>query len=642
MSGRPSLEPGAVIAGDFVIVRLLGEGGMGAVYVAEQKSTGKLRALKMMLREMSLDTSLQRRFEQEAKVGGRIQSGHVVEVIAAGIDRGLAYLVMELLEGVDLRRHLRQRGLLPPAEVRAIFEQLCHGVAAAHAVGIVHRDLKPENIFLARSDRADSSERVVKVLDYGIAKVVAEAGTRATAAVGSPLWMAPEQTTPGPVTPAADVWALGLIAYEALTGAHFWRSASAASATPMHLLREIVLDPIPPASERAGHALPPGFDEWFRRCVARAPGDRFQDAAAAWRAMQEWLPPPESAHSASGRASGETTDPLAATAAASSYESQPLVPSRPERSDERGNTPSGLAGSRAPIVATDGDGARARPDGSRFTAIGAAGIGVAGLIAGVLLARYTGRPAGTASPVGLVPTVPSMPAVPSPNVPAAPATPGVPTLATAPLASPPPAAPAAPASTPSAVPAMTEAAAPAPATALALPRAASAGTAPATPVPPASNAGLPRTAPAPGAARLPPDRDGFRDPHDTARIGDENGPQILHVQGRQARLFTKVVDNQSNVATETVRSAIDHSAWRYTRCYELTFAGAKDVTDGTVTIGFDIIQQLPMHATLVSSTFANPEMTRCVIQTLSGQTINAAGSQGSGHIVYAFQFVLVD
>jgi serine/threonine protein kinase len=317
------LAEGTIIGEDFVVARRLGRGGMGAVYEVQQKSTGKLRALKVMHGVIGLDATMQRRFEQEAKVGARIKSAHVVEVVAAGVDGviGVRYLVMERLEGVDLSGYLARKGPLPFPEVLGIFEQLCHAIAAAHTAGIVHRDLKPENIFIASSNQAGSTGSVLKVLDFGIAKLASETTPHATEAIGSPLWMAPEQTAPGPVTPAADVWALGLIAYQLLTGTHFWTSAHVDGATPMHVLREIVVEPIPAASARGGDRIPPGFDAWFARCVARDPTARFPTAGEAWDAMKRL--PTRASVSPVARTAPFPPEALADTTAAEPYAPTP-------------------------------------------------------------------------------------------------------------------------------------------------------------------------------------------------------------------------------------------------------------------------------------------------------------------------------
>ncbi len=278
-----TLQVGSVFAGDFRVVRPLATGGMGSVFVVEQLSTHKQRALKIMQQHLLSDGDLLKRFVQEAKLGARIESEHVVEVHVAGVDvtTGYPYLVMELLDGEDLAHRVESGGPVPMADILTIVSQLAHALSAAHAAGVIHRDLKPENVFLAASKRADVAI-TVKILDFGIAKLVAE-GTSQTGAMGSPLWLAPEQTEPGPLTPAADIWALGLLVFHMLTGRYFWRSTDG-TPTIAQLLREVVLEPIPAASARAtmlGMTLPPGFDAWFERTVCRDPARRFATATDA-------------------------------------------------------------------------------------------------------------------------------------------------------------------------------------------------------------------------------------------------------------------------------------------------------------------------------------------------------------------------
>src|SRR5262252_7000185 len=292
------LAPGTVIGGDFRVSHRLSEGGMGAVYVVEQISTRAQRALKLMHPQLTADPRLRQRFVQEARVGAGIDSDHVVKVLAAGIDTDTEtpWLVMELLQGEDLGTHVERVGALEPAEVQRIFEQLCHAVGAAHAMSIVHRDLKPENIFLARS-KIVGVPWIVKVLDFGIAKVASEAITADTATIGSPMWMAPEQGTRGAAIAApTDVWSLGLIAYYLLTGSYFWQAARGDSVNTMVLLREILLDPIPLASQRArevgrAESIPAGFDAWLARCLERDPALRFRDASELYRNLVAVLAP---------------------------------------------------------------------------------------------------------------------------------------------------------------------------------------------------------------------------------------------------------------------------------------------------------------------------------------------------------------
>jgi hypothetical protein len=198
---------------------------------------------------------------------------------------------MELLNGQTLADAIEQQGRFGFDQVLRVFRPLCHALGAAHAVGVVHRDIKPENVFLATAQSSDRDLNV-KVLDFGIAKLVAEAQDSGTANVGTPLWMAPEQTDlRAAIGPAADIWPLGLIAYRMLTGQHYWRSANDPSGSMQSLLREGLIEPIAPASSRAAeqgvhNLLPPGFDEWFARAVHRDPNARFSSAAEALASLE--------------------------------------------------------------------------------------------------------------------------------------------------------------------------------------------------------------------------------------------------------------------------------------------------------------------------------------------------------------------
>jgi serine/threonine protein kinase len=296
MTSLPRFEPGAVFAGDFVVERRLAEGGMGAVYVVEQRSTGHRRALKVMHPDIVADARNRERFTQEARVGALIQSPYVVEVAAAGVDdaTGTPWLLMELLEGESLRERI-VRGALPDrAMLREMFEQLGDALGRAHAAGVVHRDLKPENLFIAVS-RLRGVPFLMKVLDFGIAAIVSERKDSATVTtvIGSPMWMAPEQASVGArVGAPADVWALGLITFYALTGRYFWPSLTGVQANIniAALLVDVVVNAIPAPSARAatldaGDRLPAGFDAWFARCVVRDPAARFPNARAAIDAL---------------------------------------------------------------------------------------------------------------------------------------------------------------------------------------------------------------------------------------------------------------------------------------------------------------------------------------------------------------------
>jgi len=286
-----NLLPGTILAQRYRVDALLGEGGMGAVYrVTDWRGVGC--ALKVMRPEHLADPDIQRRFAQEAQIGMRLQHPNVRQVWDVGVDEytKLPYLAMELLSGEDLASRLSWRGALTMNEVGYLLSQLCDALVAAHGCGIVHRDLKPENLFLA----ATYSGEVLKVLDFGIAKVLAGRGAQSSMVIGTPSWMAPEQLDQGQVIgPATDVWAIGLLAFYALTGRSYWPSASSQSPSYGAIIVE-VLNPKnrPPASARAAEyglegRFPAGaLDEWFAACTAIDPRQRFQDAASCWAALR--------------------------------------------------------------------------------------------------------------------------------------------------------------------------------------------------------------------------------------------------------------------------------------------------------------------------------------------------------------------
>jgi serine/threonine protein kinase/protein-disulfide isomerase len=293
-----NLQPGSIFAGDYRVETLISSGGMGAVYRVNQLSTDTPRALKLMHPQLVADSNFRKRFAQEARVANRIKSEHVVQVIAAGIDEasGFPWIAMELLEGLPLDRYLAEHGPLSAEEADEVLAGVCHALAAAHAEGIVHRDVKLENLFLAETRRRGSAP-IAKVLDFGVAKINAEAQTRATMPVGTLTWMAPEQTAVGGIiTPRADVWALGLLAFRLLTGHHLFRSGEDPEATPAMVMRELLVDAIPQSVARAemlgcARALPPGFAAWMDRCVTRDPAARFKDAGDAYEALSVVLRP---------------------------------------------------------------------------------------------------------------------------------------------------------------------------------------------------------------------------------------------------------------------------------------------------------------------------------------------------------------
>ena len=264
--------PGRIIDGRYAVEAVLGEGGMGLVLRARHQFTGAMVALKVLRPELQLDASLQHRFLAEARAPSAIGHPGIVHVVDAGrAPDGLLYLVMELLLGRPLRTPLA-RGELAAPEVRRIILELLGILGAAHARGFVHRDLKPENVFLVAPNDA------VKLLDFGIAKVLdagALTGATATGAtLGTPAYMAPEQIhDPSLVDARADLWAVGVMLYEMLTGrlpfgARTTAALLVAIATSEHAPIRSVLP-----------AAPPELEVLFQRALCRGPQGRFGSAA---------------------------------------------------------------------------------------------------------------------------------------------------------------------------------------------------------------------------------------------------------------------------------------------------------------------------------------------------------------------------
>ena len=208
-----------VLGGKIAILRRVGGGGMGAVYEVEHRLTGHHRALKIVLPRYAEQPRFMTRLLREARVASELDTPHVVQTYDAGkLEDGSAYVLMELLAGRSLYSLVRERGELEVAQVARVAMQVCEGLTAAHGAGIVHRDIKPENIFLAETKQGE----VVKLLDFGVSKFPEQQATsRLTqegTILGTPFYMSPEQAAGRPLDPRTDLYSLGVVMYEALTG----------------------------------------------------------------------------------------------------------------------------------------------------------------------------------------------------------------------------------------------------------------------------------------------------------------------------------------------------------------------------------------------------------------------------------------
>jgi serine/threonine-protein kinase len=279
-------KPGDLVAGKYVIEELLGEGGMGAVFSATHRFTGKQVAIKWMLPELARDQDAVQRFMREAQAAGRINHPNVVDVYDVGQHEDSFFLVMELLRGEPLTNALSRREL-SVREVLDILLRAMRGVSAAHRQGVVHRDLKPDNIFLAYDD--DGGGREPKVLDFGISKVSNEGQinprlTRTGAVVGTPYYMPPEQIRGSDnLDRRADIYAFGVILYEALTG-----QVPFIADTYGALVLEIATG-TPKSPEELVPGLPVELSSIVMRAMARNANDRFPDIESLIRALEPYL-----------------------------------------------------------------------------------------------------------------------------------------------------------------------------------------------------------------------------------------------------------------------------------------------------------------------------------------------------------------
>ncbi|WP_437274805.1 protein kinase [Sorangium sp. So ce375] len=283
---------GDVLADKYEVERVLGEGGMGVVVAARHLLLGERVAIKFLQPQARERADLVARFLREGQVAARIRSEHVTRVYDVGtLARGEPYLVMEYLEGTDLKAVLRARGPLPIALACDYLLQACDALAEAHALGIIHRDLKPGNLFLTQ--RADGSP-LIKVIDFGISKMAlaAEANapkandmTESSTMLGSPFYMAPEQMVSSKSVDArADVWSMGAMLYQLLTGAVPFRGES-----PMAIYDSILEGPPRLAGQRSD--VPERLDWVIQRCLQKSPADRFGNIAELAAELAQFAPP---------------------------------------------------------------------------------------------------------------------------------------------------------------------------------------------------------------------------------------------------------------------------------------------------------------------------------------------------------------
>jgi hypothetical protein len=448
------VKVGDVIDNKFKVEGILGEGGMGVVVAALHLELDVRVALKFLLPEAFSNLEAVQRFIREARAAARIRSEHVARILDTGrLEDGSPFQVMELLEGEDLAKVLATRGAVAVEDAISYVLQASEALAEAHTAGIIHRDLKPANLFLARKpDRTT----ILKVLDFGISKnlLSTEKGlTRSNAIVGSPFYMSPEQLTyGGEVDARSDIWSLGIILYELISGTPPFGGET----LPQVVAGILTNRPRTVAELRPG--LPPGVGAAIHRCMMTNAGDRFTSVAELAHALAPYGPP--SARESAERISRVMHHSYAPGALAPTMsEPRPNEATGGVAASAAARSSAGLSGTAAPWSRTGGDpvttsgGMRTGPG----AVLAALGLGVATLAVIGLVLAYAfnhARPStsGAAGPVEAshtpVASVTGSSAVPSAVPPPAQLLPGV---ATAP-ASPPDAGAAVKAPLPPVVP----------------------------------------------------------------------------------------------------------------------------------------------------------------------------------------------
>src|SRR5258707_219610 len=260
------LRPGVVFDSRYEILGPLGQGGMGMVYKARDRSLDEVVAIKVLRPDSARDPHMADRFKSEIRLARRVRHRNVCAIHDYGEDQGLFYISMEYIEGVDLKHQLRDRGAFPTEEAYEVAIQIAEGLQAVHEAGIIHRDLKTPNIMR-------DAGGVARLMDFGIAKREGD-GTRTATGhiVGTPEYMSPEQAQGHRVDFRSDIYALGIVVYEIFTGRVPFRGE-----TPISTILKHLHDP-PPLDPPDAETIPVPVRPVLRRCLAKSPDDRFPSA----------------------------------------------------------------------------------------------------------------------------------------------------------------------------------------------------------------------------------------------------------------------------------------------------------------------------------------------------------------------------
>ena len=422
---------GRVVGGKFRVARPLGAGAMGKVYLAEQTNLGRKVAVKVLHANLAGDPSLEKRFAREARAASMLSHPNILQTVDFGNDDGLLYIAMELLDGRDLRRVIRDEWPFQPERLAHIVGQILSALDEAHAKGVVHRDLKPENVMLID---ARGEPDFVKVCDFGIAKVTSERDSEGSALTtaglicGTPEYMSPEQARGDALDGRSDLYAAAVMLYYMVAGELPFRAESALGVVTKHLTEA----PVAPSVKRPDKNIPPALDAVILRGLEKSRDKRFANALDMKSALYEavGLPPPRSSTSSPSQRRPDASDlATAATGVATPVPDGGAATVAAKRSTKEQ--------SAAPAVA---------PPRSRAPLVGALAVVCVGLCAGGYLLVGKKPPPLPPPPLTLVLASNDKPAQPA----AATAPPAA--QATAPVAAPaaPVAAPPAPVAAPAA------------------------------------------------------------------------------------------------------------------------------------------------------------------------------------------------
>jgi len=281
---------GKIVDGRYRVLEVIGRGGMGVVYRVEHIRMGKMAAMKVLHRDLAQDPEVIARFEREATSVSKLDHPHTVQVFDFGTAGGALYLIMELIRGQDLARIIDRDGPMPWARAAPLLAQICGALQEAHELHIIHRDLKPENVLITRaSGGAGAGGRdYAKVLDFGLAKLELSGSapkreTQRQAIVGTPYFMSPEQIRGDEVDARTDIYSLGALMFELLTGEHLYTGSTAVGVLTKHLTAE----PDAPSMRAPKMGIPPAVDHLCRKALARDPDQRWRSAAAFAAAIEE-------------------------------------------------------------------------------------------------------------------------------------------------------------------------------------------------------------------------------------------------------------------------------------------------------------------------------------------------------------------